>query len=440
MLALPPRDATEDQSTVPYELVRLLNDIPLPPAPGLPGSVAVDIVEANLRAFALRSIRLDASTDGQTWRLDTFVAQLPGNARLSLSGELSTAAGQPNFSGTLGIRTERLDALAQLWRRPVEGNPLFNLPGSFSAGVALVGETLSLSDGVLGIGDQQHAFSAEIGFEPATRHLNLHAALGTLDAAQSRALLALLPDAGTDGRFGVTFPKGEFEISAEGATVAGLDGRGLRAAGFWEGGVLALETLAAEDLGGVGFDAELTAFGSFARPELSGTASLSVASPRAPALGSLYGAIGTPQPVRDWLSLWMPAELGLELGAPNGEGGQSLAVSGRAGAADLRLTADLGVGIAHALAGRLSVRLDLVSDDPEALTAQLGLGDGALTPEAAPMRVAAVVSARPPTASRPPSASRGRGVARLRGQRRLGDLRRLSGNGNLHVSLSTFRC
>lgn len=436
VLSLPPRDATQDVTTAPYEFVRLLQALPAPPVPPMAGKVSVDIVEADLRAVALRNIRVDAATDGHGWKLDTLVADLPGGARLSLSGEFTEAAGRPNFAGRASIRTERIDMLAALWRRPADGNPLFNQPGFLSADVALVGQTLSLDYGLLGIAGEQHEFSAEIGFAAATRHLNVRAELGRLDAAQSRLLLAFLPDA-ADGRLAVTFPRGEFDVRAQAATIAGLAGENLVVSGFWEGGVLALERLFAADLGGVGFDARLTAFGSFAAPEFSGTARLDVDSATAPALARFHDALGTPTSVRAWLGRWLPAELDLELGAPTGSGGQSLTLGGRAGAAEIRLTAELGEGVARTLSGPLSVRADLNSGDPAALTRQLGLGDVALTPESAPMRVVAVVRGDADssfeTTLRIEGGSESLGFA---GNVLARDLGRLSGNGNLQVALS----
>lgn len=437
VLALPPRDATEDQAAVPYELVRLLDDVPLPAVPGLPGTINVDIAEANLRAVSLREIRADVSTDGRFWTLDTFTAQLPGNAQVTLAGALRVAGGGPSFSGEIEVETERLDALAQLWRRPPEGNPLFNVPGSLTAKVSLVGETLSVSDGVVQIADIQHRFQAEIGFEPATRHLNLRADLGRLDGNQSGALVALLPDIAADAKFAVSFPKGEFEVDAEAATVAGLAGRGLSANGFWEGGVVALETIAADDLGGAAFEAQLTAFGTFAKPELSGTANVTVEAGDAPALAALYDFIGTPPTVRTWLASFMPADLALELGAPTGEGGQNLTVSGRAAASQVKLAADLGAGLSQALSGRIALRLDVASDDPTALTAQLGLGPVALTPDGAPMSAVLLLSGTAANSFETTVRIEGGGESlAFAGNVVSNDMRRISGNGNLQASLT----
>src|SRR5690606_26891488 len=151
-----------------------------------------------------------------------------------------------------------------------------------------------VSDGALVIDGEEHPFSAEVGFASPDRHLNLSSALGALDARRSSELWAFLPDLGADPRFGVTFPKGRFELSAEAISIDGLTVRNAAASGSWEGGVLALEELAVDDVGGVQLRAKLTAFGTLARPELSGIASIAVADASAPALTRLYDAVGTP--------------------------------------------------------------------------------------------------------------------------------------------------
>jgi hypothetical protein len=391
VLALPPRDATADPSTVPYEIVRLLAEVPVPPTTRLPGTLGVDIAELNLRAVSLRNVRLDAKTDGEAWAIETLSAQIAGSTSVTLKGALTAEAGEPTFAGILAVSSARLDTLSRLWRQPPVTNPLVNVEGTLETRVALVGETLSLSDATLTIGDQAHPFSAEIGFASTDRHLNLRSDLGALDAQHSAALFALLPDIGSEPRFGVTFPKGRFEVTAEAITLDGLPTHGAVVSGTWEGGVVALDQIAAEDAGGVRFKAKLTAFGTLARPEFSGTASVAVSSPRAPALQRFFNAIETPQPWGEWLRRFTPAELELRLDAPSGEGGQGFGVTGRAGEADIAVDAQLGFGLVRALRGPLAARVDLRSDDPAALTAQLGLGATSLFPETGPMHMVAVV-------------------------------------------------
>lgn len=394
-LALPPRDATVESAVGPYELVRLLAELSVPPIPDLPGTVGIDIGEIDLRAVSLRNVRLDAEARDGAWQINSFSAQLPGNAGVQLAGLLRTVSGRPNFSGTLALSSSRLDALAQLWHRPGDGSPLLGLSGGLSAKLALVGETLSLSDGVLTVGGAEHAVAAEVGFGATSRHLNVKAQLAAMDGRQSAALGALLPELSDGGAFALTFSKGAFDVKLPSAEIFGLSASNLAALGAWEGGVVVVDRLAADDLGGSSFDAKLTAFGSFERPELSGTATLQILSPRAPALTRLYDLTGAPDGVRAFLSNSLPARLSLSLDAPSGEGGQSFSVSGTAATAKLQFDARVEAGFLRALSGPLSFNLDLKSDDAAAMTAQLGLGALSLTPEGEPMRVVAIVEGTP---------------------------------------------
>jgi uncharacterized protein involved in outer membrane biogenesis len=393
-LALPPRDVTAESEAVPYELVRLLSELPLPPATGMPGRVGVDISEVDLRAVTLRNLRIDGTTDGRDWQLETLSAQLPGGSQLQASGEYGAAAGRPHFAGEMRLSAPRLQALAELWRQPADGNPLLNTSGTLAARVSLVGGTVSLSDAVFTLGEVRHQFEAEIGFS-GTRHLNIGAELGAMDERDSAALLALLPELSADQRFAASFPKGRLELAADAATLAGLEGSGLIARGDWEGGVLVLDQLAADDLGGVAFDVAITAFGSLARPELSGTGQIAVAEGDAPALARLLDAVAAPPQVRQLLMRSTPAELDFRLDAPSGDGGQGIRLSGRAGVADILLQGQVRAGLLRALDGPLAIKLDVQSEDPQAMTAQLGLGDVSLVPEDSGMHLAAVFEGTP---------------------------------------------
>src|SRR5690606_14897012 len=64
VFSLPPRDAKEDSAIQPYEVVRLLSELPPPIVPPMAGRVGIDLAEVGLRGFALRNVRVDAQTDG----------------------------------------------------------------------------------------------------------------------------------------------------------------------------------------------------------------------------------------------------------------------------------------------------------------------------------------------------------------------------------------
>ena len=390
LLALPPRDATAEQAVEPYELVRLLRELPIPAAPALTGTVGIDIAELDLRAFSLRNVRLDARARDGGWDVQAFTGDLPGDTKLRLAGRVSTDAGHTEFSGTVSLGSARLDALSTLWRKPADGNPLFNVPGSIEARADLVGETLSLSDGRFTLDGETRSFDAQVGLG-ANRDIHLSADLGTLDAAHSAALFALLPDPRQDAAFAVTFPSGEFDLRAAAMTIDGLPGRELAARGSWDGGVLVLDRLSAADLGGARFEAGLTAFGSFDKPELSGAGTVAIASAGAPAVARFFDAVKAPLALRAGLLASFPADLSLKLGAPTGEGAQTLDATGTLGPSTVTANANIDSGFLRALAGRFKLELDLKSPDPGQMTAQLGLGDVSLFSEDQPMHLAGVI-------------------------------------------------
>jgi hypothetical protein len=390
LVALPPRDATAEQAVEPYELVRLLRELPIPAAPALTGTIGIDIAELDLRAFSLRNVRLDARASDGGWDIESFTGDLLGETRLSVAGRVTTDTGHAEFSGAVSVATPRLDALSTLWRKPADGNPLFNMPGSIEARADLVGETLSLSDGRIALDGETLTFSAQVGLG-ATRDIHLDANLVKLDAGRSAALFALLPDPRQDPAFGMTFPSGEFDLTAELLTIDGVPGRELSAKGSWDGGVLVLDRIAAADMGGLQLEATLTAFGSFDKPELSGTALLKVSSAGAPTVARFFDAVKAPIALRAGLLASFPAELALKLGAPTGEGAQTLEATGTLGPSTIDASAQIASGFLRALDGRFKLELDLKSPDATAMTAQLGLGDAHVFPEGEPMHLAGVI-------------------------------------------------
>lgn len=390
LVALPPRDATTEQAVEPYELVRLLRELPIPAAPSLPGRIGVDIAELNLRAFSLRNVRLDARAHDGAWTVTEFSGDLPGDSTVSLAGEITMLAGRPDFAGTVSLKSQRLDALSTLWRKPAEGNPLFAMPGEVSARLNLVGETLSVSSGQVTLDGTSSTFAAQVGIGN-DRDLHLTANIGTLDAGRSAALAALLPDLSADLAFPVTFPKGQFDVVANSLTLGGLDGKALVAKGSWDGGVLVIDDFSAGDLGGAKLQVSATVFGTLAKPELSGAGTVTVAAPGAPAVAAFLASLDTPPAVMGFLNRSFPLDLAFRLAAPSGNGAQSLTLSGTADATEIAADAGLEAGFLRALSGSVKVRVDARSADPTAMTAQLGLGDVSLVPGGGPMHLVGMI-------------------------------------------------
>jgi uncharacterized protein involved in outer membrane biogenesis len=386
IVSIPAVAALARPGPTPYGLVDLLSDLPLPAIPSMPGTIGVDITQLDLRGTPLRNLLLDATTDGTAWNVSRFSALLPGNANLQLAGRLTAGPSRGEFAGTLKLTAKRLETVAALWRKPAAIAPLFAVPGSLDAKVNLVGDTLSLSDGALTIGDDTLPFAIELGL--ASQHeLHVNSRLGTLDAALSARLFALLPDLSTDVGFPATFLTGAFDITADAITIADLPARGVKLTGTWEGGVLALSQAEADEIGGAGVAFTATAFGTLARPELSGSGKLTIESPSAPLVTALRDALKLPAPLAAQLPSFFPLELAMKLGAPSGKGGQTLTLSGDFAGSGLTTSVELEQGLLRALTGQLDIRTDIRSDDPARLSAQLGFGSVGLLSTSGSMHV-----------------------------------------------------
>jgi F0F1-type ATP synthase membrane subunit c/vacuolar-type H+-ATPase subunit K len=376
VFSLPPRDATEDATSLPYEVVRLLAELPPPIIPPMPGRIGVDLAEVGLRGFALRNVRMDATSDGQTWRVEQFIGHLPGDTELRASGQLGAENKRPAFRGDVSIASTRLDALAALWRKPNEDTPLFNVPGSLTGRVMLVGEAFGFNAGVLTVEGQSHGAEIRLGFG-AEKRLDLVGNFTALDGNGSARIAALLPDIASDPSFGVSFPVGSFTLTGKQARVLGQDGTNLVAQGQWSDGRVSFSRLSAEDWGGVGFDATLDAGGTLAEPDIAGSGVVRISAGTAPALVSLYELVAMPGAWRDFLALSAPAELLVNIGAPV-DAAQTVTLSGVLGAADFNLRAELGGGLAALASAPLRITGALESADIAALTRQIGFGDAPL--------------------------------------------------------------
>ncbi len=435
VIALPPRDVTKELTDPPYELVRLLGETPLPPVPPIPGKIGLDISQLDLRAVSLRNVRLDAESDGKAWAVQSLSASLPGGAVVGLTGTLTASGGRPVFAGDLSISAQQLDRFVSLYRKLPPDDPLLDTQGSLSADVALSGDTLALTSGRLVVGDVNQPFTAEIGFG-TQRSLTLETHLTALDADQSAAFAALLPDIASNGSFGATFPKGDISLSADKAVVFGLDGAALAADASWDGGVLTFTKLSAGDLGGLSFDGSLTAFGTLLKPQLSGTGTLKVVE-NAPALSQALGAAGAPQAVVDLLKRSLPATLTLKLDAPTGDGAQSLTAAGTLASSDATATAKFASGVVAALTAPISATLKLSSSSPHLLVAQLGLGDAPLFDETTPLELTASVSGAPSSSyATQLSLTGGKDRVGFTGSVAPGDFTSVTGSGDLDLALS----
>ncbi|WP_193335245.1 AsmA family protein [Devosia beringensis] len=376
VFSLPPRDAKEDATALPYEAVRLLTELPAPLIPPLPGRIGIDLAEVGLRGFALRDVRLDASSDGQSWTVEQFLAQLPGDTGVQASGQLDREGDQPAFRGTFAINSGRLDGLAQLWRKPEDDTALFNQGGTLAGNVMLTGDALRVSEAQLTLAEAPHAVELRIGFG-AEQRLDVVGHFADLGRQGSAVLGALLPDWVAEPRFGISFPEGSFSLTGQAARVLGQDGTALVAEGQWTQNAISFSRLSAGDWGGLGFDAAFTASGNLVAPRLAGSGRIAVSAATAPALAGLYDLLGTPPAWRDFMARSAPAEVLVDLEPGDGDG-QILTLGGKLGVARLDLRAELDGGISALRTAPLQLTATLEAEDSAALGEQIGLGQAAL--------------------------------------------------------------
>lgn len=379
VVTLLPRQVTED-SIQPFELVRMLREMPQPVLPPLPGRIGVDINELVLRGTGLREVRLDAVTNGELWRIEEFSGRLAGDTTLRLEGTLGRQAGWPAFDGRIDVSARRLDALSLLWRRTEEGNPLFNMPGQLTGDVRMTNGALRLSNGLFVLDGSGHDLAAHMRFgeQPS---LEVDARLSRLGANRSAALLALLPPIDPAGPFGLSFPQGRLDLAAEGGVFAGLPFSDVTLGLDWGEGRFSLGEISIGDFGGAGFDGWAELGGTLDAPVVWGSGELSLA-PDGAMLARLPGLDAGP--LARAVAGSLPANLHLVLGEPAREGSQALTLEGRAGQADIWLSADIAGGAGNFGRGRTAFAFEAAAESGAELMTQLGLApiiageDGAL--------------------------------------------------------------
>lgn len=372
VFSLPPRDAAEVASDMPYELVRLLSELPAPISPPIPGRLGVDLAEIGLRGAALRNVRIDADFDGSSWQVSRAIAELPGNTGVSLAGVARNEDGEPTFNGTLTLASARLDAFAQLWRRSREDGPLINMPGRLEGQVKLGPDAFGFTHGRLTLNGKMHAVELRLGFGEEPR-LDLVGRFDDLAPVDSAVLGALFPDPATDRTFSVSFPHGSFALNTQTIRILGLNAEDLIAEGSWSPGQIALSRFISSDLGGLDLNVTGAASGTLSDPDLALNGQVRLDTAAAPALSALYDLVGVPTGWRQGLARSMPFDLALDLSAPDSSGSQVLTLDGNAGAAALNLRADMGQGLMRLAEDNLLFSAALEAEDGAALMAQFGL-------------------------------------------------------------------
>ena len=437
VVALNPRDALGDEAAGPYELVRLLTELPAPIIPGMAGRIGIDVSELDLRAVALRDLRIEAQSDGERWSIGSMTARLPGNTQLSLVGALRAENGRPAFDGAMTLDSARLDHLALQWRKAGADNPLFNMPGSLSGRVALKGDVLSLDNGQFVLDGVSSAIAVRVN-SGAQKRLTVSAQIGALDAQRSAALQALLPDIAGDHAVAASFPEGDFDLSVKTANLFGLETEDLAAKGNWGPGELTFDWLSAADMGGARFDMSGRLEGSLKAPVLAGKGQLSLkADADKDALAIVLSALKAPAGLKNLAASVVPAELSFDLGAPGEANGQTLGLRGRIGVADMTANMHFSDGVFRLASAPVRAEVTLQSGQVLAFADQFGLGPVALVPDDGAITVSLIADGTLSNSLETDLSIEGSGdKLRFFGNAVVNDLDLLRGKGKLEFALS----
>jgi len=385
VLALAPRDLRDQSVHDPYELARLLNELPPLFVPPMAGRVGVDIAELDLRAFSLREVRVDATTDGEVWRLEDFTAQLPGRSLLTLSGMLFDDEGKTGYEGVASLSSERPDALANLWHPLKDGNPLFGRQIGLSADVSLRSGDLSLTNGSFLLDETRHEFAGLFRLE-GERSALVTARFDVLGAGESEAVMAFLPDIIKDASLNNTFPAGSLDVAAKTAVVLGLAGSDLSLQMDWGQQGVQIERVAAQDFGGARFLLSGSMSGTLAKPTISGGGRLTLSQGAREGFFKLVSErMGVSSDVLELASRALPFDANVDLSPPDATGEQGISVAGRAGVLDMQVEMVLAGGLAEFSTGQVLLEAQARGENADALMRQLDLGDFSLLASEGPV-------------------------------------------------------
>ncbi len=344
VVALSPPEVTDANQDPVQVALAFLKALPPPPVPPIDGQIQASVGQLDMRDLSLRNVELVAKSNGDGWTVDRFDAQLPGESALTLRGNLAAQAEHPVFNGEGSITSDRLDALSQMWRRPADGNPLMGMSGSLTALVDFSPDKLALTQGTLTLDDVNNRVSAKVSLSD-TQQLSVTADLGRLDARQSAALRALLPQDPVGGPVADAFKSGTFDLNAQALTLWNEQGQDLVARGKWDKTGMVFDALNGS-IGGMSFALNGSASGALDKPVIAGRGRVNVASSaQRGALPLIYDALGTPEAVRVLLANWFPASVEVDLSAPGDASLQTLSIDGRVAGADIVADVDFANGI-----------------------------------------------------------------------------------------------
>jgi uncharacterized protein involved in outer membrane biogenesis len=240
---------TPDRKTPPFAVLSHLREaLPDLSPRGIAAQIAVKADAVMLGSQLMQGVKADLLSSGQDWRISDFEADLPGQSRLVLSGDVASEEGRGVFSGNVVIDSKRASTLISWLQgddRPSPPNAARSL--RLEAGVKAAQDAVSLSKLRLAIDEAtvegDLAWTRLSPDSPAGRlEANLVAQRLDLDALPAAA--ALMPGGSP------TFAEADIKLSAKSIAFAGIEAKSANGRVKAGGKLIALEDVTIDDLGG----------------------------------------------------------------------------------------------------------------------------------------------------------------------------------------------
>ncbi|MCF6301857.1 MAG: hypothetical protein L3J13_01405, partial [Devosiaceae bacterium] len=385
-------DLREETSTGPIPFLDFLSQLPAPYVPQIPGRIGVDVAELNVHNVALRNVRLDATSDGETWFFEKFQATFAGAGQISIEGRVSQDGGQLEFDGQFGLQSARLGALARSWKDVDAVSTLHNSSGSVFANVRLNKGVMSIENGALEIDDIVHDFEGRITLSDE-RSLDAKIRLAAMGEKQSERLVSLVPDISINSAFGQVFPHGKIDLTLERGFLFGVQANSLALNASWNSSGVQVERLSAFEFGGAQFSVTGDLDHLNGGSQITGGGRLTLGeSAQSGILSQLGERFGIDDGFERAMGQLLPLDVQFDVGPVDENTNQRLSAEGRSGVSNVVVSLSFENPLATDRSDFVDLSASLVTADAVGLAEQIGLGQRAYFSTDEPVEVQVLAS------------------------------------------------
>ena len=363
----------EEPIAVEAAIATLAGALPGLKLPPVPGELRLEAQGVVVGGGVIENVGVDLSTAVDGWQIDNFVATLPGETQLDLTGTLGTVP-SPAFQGQVRLDSARPSGFAAWWRGEV-GSAIGIGRFAVDAGLDLTPGNFKLSDLVIttGAGTVKGTVDARPFPNSDKLFLTVDLSADRADLVETRALVELLSSRAVaiDQIDQMTM-----SLRADVLTAGGVEARAVDVFGGYEQGQLDIRNLSVADLAGASIDARGSIRDPLGAP--SGRIEASIQAEDFQGAADFLAGLAPENAMAQRLKAVAPliSPVNAEISAEGGRAaGEKLALSVTGSFADTHLTLSAdGTGSLEdpaSLAGSMKLQLD-GSDSTEVLR-QLGL-------------------------------------------------------------------